>query len=539
MSNDIRYSTNPQRTDDNILKNSKIIKNTKTSHITQKSNINPKLKIKAKSKAKAKSKSKSKSKDKSKSDSKTRIKKSHKSPKQIDIIKHISNLPVLMTLTKITREYIDKMKMIVRTSTDKNNVHKYVEWILCMTFFVPVINLYINSDARADQFITRCEDIKNNSIMNICRGNLTYYNVHLPHTNEHIDLTDLVSDSIDITSIRFMHHIITNRHSCESEILTEMFKHIYFVICDLTVYDYIDININNDNNATNTKATTATTATKATTSTISTISTIHNNSLHNILQENIQSTSLTSSSLISSDNSGNNDNTHTHTHTQSNNTIITTTDIKPVSTYKSTYPDSNDNVQNTIKTNVDKICANHVLVFCWQFKDNTEQQKINRGCLKQINQLIPRMDNNNIYVHIDQNEWINSILENIDINDESEYSDELKSSMVLTDSDINIDTTIDNKTIDNKTNILPTVDESCIDTNTHINVDIHHTTTHIDILEQYVECSDSSIDTNDDIDNSHNLSDSDCSDIDNNTDGSVFENLDVQITKMKLAENNL
>jgi hypothetical protein len=75
-------------------------------------------------------------------------------------VKIIEELPIIMSLPRISKEYIAKMKRIVQTSTNKKDVHRYTKWILCMTYLSPVVSLFVNCDKRVKDFITRCDDVR-------------------------------------------------------------------------------------------------------------------------------------------------------------------------------------------------------------------------------------------------------------------------------------------------------------------------------------------------------------------------------------------
>src|SRR5580692_4207144 len=83
-----------------------------------------------------------------------------------DVFSIISGLESLITLPKITTEYIENMKNIIKASQDKKEVYKYTKWILCMTYLIPIIHLYVLNDNRLNYFIKR-SDINplNNSII--------------------------------------------------------------------------------------------------------------------------------------------------------------------------------------------------------------------------------------------------------------------------------------------------------------------------------------------------------------------------------------
>ncbi|VBB18376.1 hypothetical protein YASMINEVIRUS_839, partial [Yasminevirus sp. GU-2018] len=162
----------------------------------------------------------------------TSIKSSHD-----DITKIIEDLPILMTLPKITRDYITKMKNIVKSSTDKKEVHKYTKWILCMTYLIPVIALYLKNDDRLKHFIKRNTEFRETASVNVMDGHLTYYDILLPDSSSSVDLTSLVDDDIDESVVNFVHTIVSNHNSREARILSKMFKHIYFVICNVKLYE--------------------------------------------------------------------------------------------------------------------------------------------------------------------------------------------------------------------------------------------------------------------------------------------------------------
>lgn len=145
-----------------------------------------------------------------------------------DICKIVNELISLISIPKITKEYIDKMKGIVHTSEKKSEVHKYTKWILCMTYLIPVINMYMMNDNRVKLFIERHKNIANNGVVAVQNGSITYYDICVP-----IDPVDLkgVEEYVDSHVLNFITNLIENKNSKEHRILTKMTEHIFLVVC--------------------------------------------------------------------------------------------------------------------------------------------------------------------------------------------------------------------------------------------------------------------------------------------------------------------
>lgn len=143
----------------------------------------------------------------------------------IDAFSIINGLDSLITLPKITTEYIDNMKSINKASQNKKEVHKYTKWILCMTYLIPIIHLYILNDKRLNYFIKRSDiDIE------LRNGQLTYYDVILPEVD--LSLSDLKQCGIDNEVADFIGGIISNKSTKEHRIIRKMIQNIFFVVCE-------------------------------------------------------------------------------------------------------------------------------------------------------------------------------------------------------------------------------------------------------------------------------------------------------------------
>lgn len=145
-----------------------------------------------------------------------------------DVNRIVDELVSLISLPKITKEYIEKMKNIVHTSDNKKEVHKYTKWILCMTYLVPIIKMYLMNDNKVKNFIERHKQIANNGVVAVQNGSLTYYDICVPKTL--VDLSD-VKNYVDENVLNFVINLIENKNSKEHRILSKMTEHIFLVVC--------------------------------------------------------------------------------------------------------------------------------------------------------------------------------------------------------------------------------------------------------------------------------------------------------------------
>lgn len=141
-------------------------------------------------------------------------------------------LTELITLPKITRNYISKLRFTIQTVDNRKDINKYARWILCMTYLIPIITLYIKTDIRLNNFLTNSNTIKNDSTLNVMQGEFTFYDVQIP--DELIDLSDLIDhdakSSISIATIEFVHKIMSNHECKEYKVIKKMLEHMYFII---------------------------------------------------------------------------------------------------------------------------------------------------------------------------------------------------------------------------------------------------------------------------------------------------------------------
>lgn len=158
----------------------------------------------------------------------TDFKKQHDSQKENNVNKIVDELVSLISLPKITKDYIDKMKSIVHTSNNKKEVHKYTKWVLCMTYLIPIIKMYLMNDNNVKYFIERHKSIANNGVVAVQNGSITYYDIFVPKSSVNFDH---IKHDIDKNILNFVINLINDTNSKEHKILSKMTEHIFLVVC--------------------------------------------------------------------------------------------------------------------------------------------------------------------------------------------------------------------------------------------------------------------------------------------------------------------